>query len=138
MTERAVADGLVEARVRECVRAFWVHDVNKPSWFSSDQNEKLVQRILAALSRQPAPEPVAGKWEIDHTTQNPILTYEKCSVIQDEQAHYLMRLIQADVAAPEPVAVLVQQLASRDNFIVERGLWSDFVATLPAAPRQER
>lgn len=39
-----------------------------------------------------------GKWEIDHSTPSPILTYEKCSVIQDDQAYYALRLIQADQA----------------------------------------
>lgn len=36
----------------------------------------------------------AAKWAIDHSTDNPILTYENCSVIQDEQAHFVLGLIQ--------------------------------------------
>ena len=35
------------------------------------------------------------KWAIDYTTGRPILTYEGCSVIQDEQAHWLLALIRA-------------------------------------------
>jgi hypothetical protein len=37
-------------------------------------------------------EPV-GKWEIDRSTESPILVYDKCSVIQDEQAFYVLGLI---------------------------------------------
>lgn len=36
------------------------------------------------------------KWKIDHTAGRPILTYEGCSVIQDEQAEYIINLIQKD------------------------------------------
>jgi len=32
-------------------------------------------------------------WEIDLTTGTPILTFEKCSVIQDAQADLVMRLL---------------------------------------------
>lgn len=31
--------------VRLAIRDFWIHDVNKPSWYSNDQNERLVVRI---------------------------------------------------------------------------------------------
>lgn len=64
-------------------------------------------RLRAALSAlslpvQPRTTP-DGKWEIDQSTPNPILTYEKCSVIQDEQAFYVLRLIEADRVASPPV-----------------------------------
>ena len=32
-------------------------------------------------------------WEIDLTTGAPILTFEKCSVIQDKQAYLVMQLL---------------------------------------------
>lgn len=32
-------------------------------------------------------------WEIDTSTGTPILVYEKCSVIQDEQAHQALRAV---------------------------------------------
>jgi hypothetical protein len=37
------------------------------------------------------------KWKIDISTDRPILTYENCSVIQDEQAEYIINLIHKDV-----------------------------------------
>lgn len=40
-------------------------------------------------------DPMKG-WAIDTSTGTPILTYEACSVIQDEQAHLVMRLLQDD------------------------------------------
>lgn len=46
----------------------------------------------AILSIQGASE---KGWEIDHSTPSPILTYEKCSVIQDAQAYYVMRLLKS-------------------------------------------
>lgn len=40
----------VPAALREAIRLWWTHDVNKPSWLRDDQNERLVTRIAAALS----------------------------------------------------------------------------------------
>lgn len=37
-------------------------------------------------------------WEIDLSTGTPILMFEKCSVIQDEQAYLVMRLLSAEAA----------------------------------------
>lgn len=37
-------------------------------------------------------------WEIDMSTGTPILMFEKCSVIQDEQAHFVFRLISEHIA----------------------------------------
>ena len=43
---------------------------------------------------KPEPETDAPKgWAIDYSTGSPILTYEACSVIQDEQAHLVMDLL---------------------------------------------
>jgi len=43
-----------EEAVREAVREFLIHDVNKPSWFTDQQNEQLVRRIVSA-SKDAAP-----------------------------------------------------------------------------------
>jgi hypothetical protein len=44
----------------------------------------------------------SGKWEIDKSTGTPILVYDKCSVIESEQAYYLLGLIQrADTTTDE-------------------------------------
>lgn len=74
---------------------------------SADALRRLKEQ-LAALS--PAPrmsgDTAPAGWEIDHSTDSPILTYEKCSVIQDEQAHYVMSLIRgAALVAPATVGV---------------------------------
>lgn len=49
---------------------------------------------------QPAPE-VQGDWGIDHSAGSPILVYQNCSVIQDDQAYYVLRLIQEDQRAAQ-------------------------------------
>lgn len=55
------------------------------------------------LSASPAPAPAANavhdisKWAIDRSTASPILVYDKCSVIQDEQAEYVLGLIRANL-----------------------------------------
>lgn len=38
-------------------------------------------------------------WEIDSSAGRPILTYQKCSVIEDEQARYVLGLIAQDVTS---------------------------------------
>jgi len=45
-----------------------------------------------------------AKWEIDYSSGSPILTYEKCSVIQDDQAHYIMHLLRREAALPSAPA----------------------------------
>lgn len=48
-------------------------------------------------------------WEIDHSTDVPILVYKKCSVIESEQAYGLLNLIkQSELKVDQvPVAVIV-------------------------------
>ena len=51
-------------------------------------------------------------WRIDTSAGSPILVYQNCSVIQDEQAEYVLGLIRADhtsgeVTEAEPRAYLV-------------------------------
>lgn len=37
-----------------------------------------------------------ASWEIDHSAGRPILLYKKCSVIEAEDAEYVLRLIRKD------------------------------------------
>ncbi len=37
------------------------------------------------------------KWGIDYSAGRPILVYERCSVIEGDQAEYLMNLIRKDI-----------------------------------------
>jgi hypothetical protein len=46
-----------------------------------------------------SPKPT-GAWAIDHSAGRPILVYESCSVIEDEQARYVLGLIAADMNEP--------------------------------------
>jgi hypothetical protein len=50
-------------------------------------------------ANQTAPRPT-GAWTIDHSAGRPILVYENCSVIEDEQARYVLGLIAADMSKP--------------------------------------
>jgi len=63
---------------------------------------------LALLKNTPAPQDSVrvgdGEWRIDTSAGSPILVYENCSVIQDEQAEYVLRLIEADRTTPAPAA----------------------------------
>jgi len=44
-----------------------------------------------------------GAWAIDYSAGKPILVYEKCSVIQDERAVYVLRLIAKDMKRRDEV-----------------------------------
>lgn len=35
--------------IRSAIREWWINDVNKPSWFRDDQNERLIDRVIDAL-----------------------------------------------------------------------------------------
>lgn len=63
-------------------------------------------RILCTVT--PAPQPTnAADWGIDMQTGTPILVYKNCSVIESEQAHYVLSLINS--AAPAVPAQPVSQ-----------------------------
>jgi len=53
--------------------------------------------ITAYLSTIEKP---VDKWAIDNSTPSPILTYENCSVIQDEQAYYVLDLVRNAASTP--------------------------------------
>jgi len=50
----------------------------------------------AAPATQAPSEGAGGGWRIDHSAGRPILVYQNCSVIEAEQAEYVLRLIEAD------------------------------------------
>jgi len=54
-----------------------------------------------------APKAPLKEWRIDTSAGAPILVYENCSVIQDEDARYVLRLIEADQNPAAPVGVPV-------------------------------
>ena len=56
-------------------------------------------RSLAVMLRAALAEPVpaAGNWAIDTTAGRPILVYQGCSVIEAEQAYYVLGLINGTV-----------------------------------------
>ena len=77
---------------------------------------KMADRILSAGKRaEKAEAALKGSlgsmkdWEIDHSTDVPILVYKKCSVIESEQAYGLLNLIKQSELKGEqvPVAVIV-------------------------------
>jgi hypothetical protein len=61
-------------------------------------------RELEAALAEPVPQSV-GDWAIDTTAGRPILVYKGCSVLEDEQAHYVLRLIKNNLIEPVPTAV---------------------------------
>lgn len=61
----------------------------------------------------PAPKSNAADWGINMQTGTPILAYKNCSVIESEQAHYVLSLI--NCAAP-PAPAVPDESVNRDNF----------------------
>lgn len=71
----------------------------------SDIREKLSMHDLRRMGGWAARP--TGAWALDHSAGTPILVYENCSVIEDDQARYVLSLIAADAAlaaAPPPAA----------------------------------
>ncbi|HIE4798998.1 TPA: hypothetical protein ACXNDR_001655 [Serratia marcescens] len=65
----------------------------------------------------PAPKSTnAADWGIDKSTGTPILVYKNCSVIESEQAHYVLSLINsAAPAVPDNLAAAVNRLLDCDG-----------------------
>ncbi|MGE3419362.1 MAG: hypothetical protein AB7I42_25170 [Bradyrhizobium sp.] len=96
----------VEKRIRSCLTPPEPSAVGDDYPDTSDLravNQALREQVseladeIKALSVSSAVGEVTevGKWAIDNSTSSPILTYDRCSVIQDEQAHYVMGLVTA-------------------------------------------
>lgn len=61
--------------------------------FVTPGNHRLLRAAITAyLSTVEKP---VDKWAVDNSTPSPILTYENCSVIQDEQAYYVLDLVRS-------------------------------------------
>ena len=56
------------------------------------------------LAKVGAAETTAGSWALDTSTDSEILVKGGCSVIEGNDAHYLLRLIAADTSTPTPDA----------------------------------
>lgn len=79
---------------------------------------KCVNAVRAALSSTPTPDYAAGyattlgkleDWKIDTSAGSPILTYQGCSVIQDEVAAVVLALVQATIRSlPVPAGPWLQ------------------------------
>ncbi len=68
-----------------------------------------------------APQPNPEGWAIDTSAGRPILTLNGCSVIEAEDARYLMRLIRKD-QQPEPTSSDVEALAWMHHDVGRSGL----------------
>ncbi|EJD6706991.1 hypothetical protein M0K91_RS13575 [Serratia marcescens] len=99
----------------------------------------------------PAPKSNAADWGINMQTGTPILTYKTCCVIESEQAHYVLSLINNAASAsavPDGLkrAVTFYEQVKREKTPVETGAWKDAVnwvleeacrtAMLAAAPEK--
>lgn len=62
---------------------------------SGDANEM----VVPVVERQDNQE-----WSIDHSAGRPILTFKKCSVIEAEDAEYVLSLVMKDQNPPAPVS----------------------------------
>lgn len=89
-----------------------------------------IAAMLSAAPDAPSEQIVAGEWAIDKTTGRDILTYKTCSVIEDEQAHYVLKLIQQASAPADAVANGAEILPGQ---IVCRASDDDFKASSDAA-----
>lgn len=78
---------LTDATHDDLYRAYmtWPQDIRK----------KLSLHDLRRMSGW-APKSPLSEWRIDISAGSPILVHNDCSVIQDEQARYVLRLIQRD------------------------------------------
>lgn len=60
---------------------------------------------MAMKAASSAPSSELGDWRIDHSAGRPILVYKDCSVIEAEQAYYVLGLLKTATSAPaEPLS----------------------------------
>jgi hypothetical protein len=95
-------DGSFDCRLED-VWEVWASSIEAAKAAAQADYER---RIRSALEADGGGEALpSGKWEIDNSTGTPILVYDKCSVIESEQAYYLLGLIQRAATPPDERAV---------------------------------
>ena len=67
-----------------------------------ERGDRLLEEVLEKVGEM---ETTAGPWALDTSTGSEILVKGGCSVIEGEDARYLLRLIAADTSTPAPDAV---------------------------------
>lgn len=71
-------------------------------FFAENSVKKWGGRVVPLYTAPPAPQSTnAADWGINMQTGTPILTYKNCCVIESEQAHYVLSLING-AATPAP------------------------------------
>jgi hypothetical protein len=81
----------------------------------SDAREE-VERLLAQPVRQRYKLP--ADWRLDESTGAKILMYKDCSVIEDQQAEYVLSLIRSATAAPDAVDIFADQVIGTKTKII--------------------
>ena len=71
---------------------------------NDDRLQKAEAERDEARAQVGAAETTAGSWALDTSTDSEILVKGGCSVIEGNDAHYLLRLIAADTSTPTPDA----------------------------------
>lgn len=71
----------------------------------------------------PAPTPAPAvqsvvDWRLDESTGAKILMYKDCSVIEDQQAEYVLSLIRSATAAPDTVDIFADQVIGTKTKII--------------------
>lgn len=78
--------------------------------------ESIIEKTRAKVREMNGGDPPG--WAIDtHSTPNPILTYEGCSVIQDEQAHQALNAIRQEPILREAMTSFISTVLTvkREN-----------------------
>jgi len=86
------------------------------------------------LASTQSPTPAVGDWEIDNSTPSPILTYKKCSVIQDEQAHWALAIIRAALNVTDDMHNAYQKLRDAGESVTWWSFQSGWVAASTQSP----
>ena len=97
-------EALISAALEMAARRINSDDMR---WLSRCQVADAIRAIDPAevLEKVGEVETTAGPWALDTSTGSEILVKGGCSVIEGEDARYLLRLIAADTSTPAPDAV---------------------------------
>lgn len=76
---------------------------NPPGQITYRPRGLYLRDVIKRIQREENHPERTSDWEIDHSAGRPILTYQKCSVIEAETAEYVMGLIKAKEDLSEPM-----------------------------------
>ena len=109
-----MAADMIEESAKDAMDAADTSDIGSiiATWLNDEADAIRAIDPAEVLEKVGEVETTAGPWALDTSTGSEILVKGGCSVIEGEDARYLLRLIAADTSTPAPQVTVADCIAA--------------------------